>query len=304
MINEWKILKQNKAIKETKKELENLENNIISSGSDGKKVRLDILRNKQILVEQESTLKKMEVSRVSNGLYAAIAVTSIVLMATAASVVTAGLFPAALAVGVGVISLGIMAAEHLTSRSINNKAKTDKLKLQFDGIKSKNDLLPENSKFNFDKQSSSAQDSSSFKDYIDLLIKTSPKEAEKVIEQLDLLMDSHLTLDTIEPNDNVGLLIAKERESIELGSMKLLLSELKVQPTGSLSAEQLFDKVLATQDLVAPALPVSDLEKRLMNIEPQIKSMSSSLGTDLTAKLSVSGQRPKSIMDYLFACDD
>lgn len=299
VINEVHIHRQKKKIAETETKLVMLESEINQPSSNKKQINQDILTNKHELIDMEAELKGRQLSRASNSIYTAMAVSSIVLAATAASVMTAGILPAALAVGVGAISLGMMAAEKFASKKISDKAFKAKLVESFDNIQNKVALLPEGSLLSLNKKNDNDPDALSFNEYIEMLIEKNSKEADKVLAQFDKVVEAHMAVDIVDPGDEVVLLLAKERESLEISSMKLLLSEVETQPTAKVSAEQLFDEMQIKHPSDIQTTPSRDLEQRLVKIESEIQDLSDHLNIDLTDKLSIDGQRSRSIMDYI-----
>lgn len=269
-------------LNETEKEIDDLKNKIsllekelkqpstLNSSETIAKTQQELFDAKAKLISSESTLKGQQFSRNAYGFYTALAVTSIVLAATAASVVTAGAFPAALAVGFGIAYLGAALVSKFQSHLRSNNEKQEQLSLKHEQLLTNIQALNHKTDFNFDKTLTDGKDQLTVNSYINTLIKDAPDNAQKLINSLDAVVKAHKNLEQ-KPKNSTEQLIAQKQLELEKLALNILLNELSPPPSKHISAGLLFE--------TAAIKP--EKEQKISIIENHIKNTEVLLGTTL-----------------------
>lgn len=227
---------------------------------------------KSELIDLKSTLHGQENSR-SSAFYIALSVTSIVLAATAASVVTAGAFPAALVVGFGVAYLGATIAQKFQSHKLAQQTKQNKLGLKHEEILTKISPLNTNYSLLFDTPLLNDVKEITVNDYIKILIKKSPNNAESLLDSLENFINSAQNLKQTASQDKTSDHLAQIRYDTEKTNLMNILSELSPPPSKHLSASELFSAALLEKDTPMSAPLQTEKEEKIQKIENAVKNV-------------------------------
>ncbi len=287
-LNEHLIKETKQEIADSDKKIKQLTNEIENppahkSFKDKIKDRRDLVDEQKNLVQLKAKLQKKYFTRGTLSVTAAITATAFTLAMVGGSVATAGVLPAALAIGFATISIGITIASKYHTKKVAKQSLKEQLRFQHGNLTRDIDSLKNQGNFQFDNEIKTPTGKITFNDYLDNLIKQSPEDAKKVLDQLDVLVASEQAMEKLPGSKKEKYYIESEKHKVELEKMTKILDGIKIEPADKISATVLFENSghQRGDSLSISETLLTEEEENIFSLTTQLKDIDEKLQTNI-----------------------